>query len=247
MAMSSWTGLASRRLRPEVMDQPGLDPGRHRSALRALARINFLSRTAGRLWPPLAALAREAAPRTLRVLDVATGGGDVPLRLGRRFARAGLPVVLEGCDRSAVAVEYAAEAARRQGAAVRFFVADALADPLPAGHDVVMCSLFLHHLADDQAIDLLRRMGEAAGRMVLVSDLVRSRAGLLLAHVATRLLTLSDVVHADGPRSVEAAFTPAEARDLADRAGLHGAAVVPSWPCRFLLTWRTPPVRRAAP
>jgi len=226
-----------RRLQPEVMDQPGLDPRRHRQALAGLRRLNLWSGSAGMLWPPLAALARAAAPRPLRVLDLATGGGDVPIRLWRRARRAGLPVIVEGCDVSAVAVEHATTEAARRGAEVRFFRADALAGELPDGYDAVVCSLFLHHLTEDQAVGLLRRMADAAGRVVLVNDLARGRAGLLLARVATRLLTLSPVVRVDGPRSVEGAFTVDEARALAERAGLRGATVERRWPCRFLLTW----------
>jgi SAM-dependent methyltransferase len=229
----------ARRLQPEVMDQPGLPPDRHRHALRGLGRINFWSGSAGILWPPLAALARASA-RPVRVLDLASGGGDVPIRLGHRARRAGLSLVLEGCDVSPLAVEHATQQAQRRGAAVRFFVADALAGDLPAGYDAVMCSLFLHHLTQEQAVTILRRMGAAAGRLVLVNDLVRGRAGLLLAKVGTRLLSRSPVVHVDGPRSVEAAFTVEEARALAERAGLGGATVRRRWPCRFLLTWVRP-------
>jgi hypothetical protein len=58
-----------------------------------------------------------------------------------------------------------------------------------------------------------------------------------LAHVAGRILTTSDVVHVDGPRSVEGAFTMEEARALAERAGLHGATVRWRWPFRYLLKW----------
>jgi SAM-dependent methyltransferase len=226
-----------RRLQAEVMDQPGLDPGRHRQALDGLRRINFWSGSAGILWPPLAALARDAA-RPVRVLDLACGGGDVAIRLWHKARRAGLPVVVEGCDLSPIAVEHATRQAQRQAAAVRFFPADALSGELPGNYDALVCSLFLHHLTEDQAIALLRRMGAAAGRLVLVNDLVRSRLGLLLARVGTRLLSLSPIVHGDGPRSVEGAFTIAEAQGLAARAGLDGATVEPCWPCRFLLTWR---------
>ncbi len=229
----------SRRLRPEVMDQPGLAPGLHRAALRGLGRINFWSGSAGILWRPIAALARTAS-RPIRVLDLAAGGGDVAIRLWRKARRAGLPVSVDGCDISPVAVEHAARLAGRRRADVRFFVADALTADLPTGYDVVTCSLFLHHLTDDDAVTLLRRMGAAAGRLVLVNDLVRSRAGLLLAQVGTRLLSLSPVVHVDGPRSVEGAYTIEEARTLADRAGLGGATVGRRWPCRFLLSWSRP-------
>jgi 2-polyprenyl-3-methyl-5-hydroxy-6-metoxy-1,4-benzoquinol methylase len=230
--------VRQRRRQPEIMDQPGLDPERHRRALRGLERINFWSRSAGILWRPLAALAREYGP--LRVLDLATGAGDVPIRLWRTARRARLALHVDGCDLSPDAVAHALRRAAEAGADVRFFTWDALAGPLPAGYDAVVCSLFLHHLDEGQAVVLLRRMGEAAGRMVLVNDLVRSRGGWALAYVGTHLLSTCDVVHSDGLRSVEGAFTADEARVLAERAGLAGARVERRWPYRFLLTWRRP-------
>jgi SAM-dependent methyltransferase len=232
--------LSQRRCRPEVMDQPGLSPSRHVRALRGLARINLLSGSAGILWGPLKALGRELGTRALRVLDVASGGGDVPIRLWRRARRAGLDWDVEGCDISPVAVEHARACAARAGAEVRFFVHDALRDPLPAGYDAVISSLFLHHLDGDQARAFLRRLADSAGRLLLINDLARSWPGLILAHVGARLLSASPVVHTDGPRSVEAAFTPGEALALAEKAGLHGATVARRWPCRYLLTWRRP-------
>jgi 2-polyprenyl-3-methyl-5-hydroxy-6-metoxy-1,4-benzoquinol methylase len=219
--------LEQRRLQPEVMDQPGLDPAQHSLALRGLARINWWSRSSGILWPQLAAAARgRTCP--LRVLDLATG------------RRRGIDVQLEGCDASAVAVAYARQRAERAGVNVRFFVHDALAGPLLFGYDVVMSSLFLHHLERERARDLLARMAEQAQCLVLVNDLVRGVGGLLLARVGTRLLSRSWVVHTDGPRSVEGAFTMAELRTLADEAGLRGATVGWRWPFRMLLTWRRP-------
>ncbi len=232
--------LSRRRRRPEIMDQPDLKPARHVHALRGLARINFLSDSAGILWPEIAALARAIAPRPPRILDVATGGGDVPIRLWRRARRAGLDLHLEGCDISPVALEHARTAAARADAPLRFFEHDALSGPPPKKYDTVMCSLFLHHLDDEQAVAFLRRMAEAADRLVLVNDLERSATGLVLAYVVGRLLTTSEVVHVDGPRSVEGAFTRAEARSLAERAGLHGARVSWRWPFRWLLSWRRP-------
>jgi 2-polyprenyl-3-methyl-5-hydroxy-6-metoxy-1,4-benzoquinol methylase len=219
-----------RRREPEQIDQPDLDTQRHQAALRGLARINWWSATAATLGRELR---RLAAGRPLRVLDVATGGGDVPVRL----TRSGLPLELAGCDRSPTALAYAAQRAAALGAKVEFFTLDALHDPLPAGYDVLTCSLFLHHLDEPGAVELLRRLAAAAGRAVLVSDLSRSRTGLLLAHAAVRLLTRSPMVHADGPASVRAAWTPAEALRLAHDAGLTGATVRRSWPCRFLLMW----------
>jgi 2-polyprenyl-3-methyl-5-hydroxy-6-metoxy-1,4-benzoquinol methylase len=206
------------------MDQPGLDPAEHGRALDALARVNLLSLTAPSLGRELARFQRDRGLSTLSVLDVASGGGDVV----RALARPGWRV--EGCDVSPTAVEHAS---RRGGT---FFVHDALGSPLPAGYDAVTCSLFLHHLSDDQVIALLRRFAEGA-RFVAVSDLERNRPGLWSAYVVSRLITRSPVVHNDGPVSVRAAFTPREIARLAASAGLPGARVRRCWPFRWLLTW----------
>ena len=104
--------LQHRLQQPEMMDQPTLDPTRHIQALRGLERINYLSGCAGSYWPAIREAAGAASGKPLRVLDVATGAGDVPLRLWHRAKRAGLNVEIEGCDRSSVAVEHARRRAR---------------------------------------------------------------------------------------------------------------------------------------
>jgi hypothetical protein len=144
---------------------------------------------------------------------------------------------LAGCDVSLVALNHARDRARAAAAELELFECDAVRGDLPGRHDVVMCSLFLHHLDDGAAVGFLRKAAAAADRAVLVCDLQRCRAGLWLAQAATRLLTTSPVVHVDGPRSVRAAFTCAEALELTRRAGLQGARVQRKWPFRFLLSW----------
>ena len=219
------------------MDQPGIDAGEHEDALRGLGRINRLSLSASILWPAIEGLVKSHPDRLVRVLDLATGGGDVPIDLARRALRAGLEIGIEGCDISPVAVSFAAQAAEDAHLPVRFFRLDALNDALPEDYDIVMCSLFLHHLADDEAIGLLRKMAGAARSMILVNDLRRSALGYSLAWVGCRMLSRSSIVHNDGPASVQSAFRLSEVRSLADRAGLHGARLERRWPQRFLLNW----------
>jgi SAM-dependent methyltransferase len=227
--------LTRRNRQPELMDQPRLGEEAHRVALRGLARVNWLSGSVRILWRPIRDLARRRPGERLRILDVAAGGGDVAIGIWRRARRHRLSVDVDGCDLSPTALACAEERARRQGAEVRFFRRDVLAEPLPDGYDVVTCSLFLHHLDEEPAVELLRRMGAVARWLVLVNDLERSTAGYRAAYIGTRLLSRSPIVHVDGPRSVEGAFTLSEARDLAERAGLQGATVERRFPFRFLL------------
>jgi 2-polyprenyl-3-methyl-5-hydroxy-6-metoxy-1,4-benzoquinol methylase len=227
-----------RRRQPEIMDQPGLDPRQHAGALRCLERVNWLSRPAAIFWPHLRDLGRENPTSSLRILDIATGGGDIPIKFWLKARRAGLNCSIDACDVSTVALKHARENAERAGADVHFFEHDVLAGPLPREYDAVTCSLFLHHLDSDDAVAALRRMAASARRMVLVSDLRRSAMGWFMAWAGTRVLTTSYVARFDGPVSVEGAFTLAEARELAEQAGMSGAAVRRCWPWRWLLTWR---------
>lgn len=230
--------MRERLLQPELMDNPALPPHRHDPALRGLARLNTLSNAAGALHAAMADLLADASPgQPLRVLDLATGGGDIPLRLAQRAPGR---LTIHGCDISPHAIHRANAAAARRNLPAHFFTCDLLHDPLPAGYDVLTCSLFIHHLTTDDARQLLHRMAAAARRRVLVLDLHRSRLNHALVAAAARLVSRSPIVHADGPRSVRAAFTADELTQLARQAGLAGATVKKRFPCRLLLTWSRP-------
>jgi len=233
------TLIQVRSLQSELMDQPDIDRDLHLDALRGLGRINIVSRSASILWPAIAEAARRVAPTTLRVLDIACGGGDNAMTLAQRAKAAGLPIEIDGCDISQCAIM---EARRRADDAAnynaRFFRLDAIAEPLPTGYDVLMCTLFLHHLEEDKARGLLQKMSEATGDTLLICDLQRSWLGYGLAWVGCRLLTRSPIVHIDGPRSVAAAFAVDEIGSLATRSGLDGITLTHHWPQRWLLTWR---------
>jgi hypothetical protein len=95
--------------------------------------------------------------------------------------------------------------------------------------------LFLHHLTEDRAVELLKRMAYMARRLMIVSDLKRCRLGYTMTQAVVRLISRCDVVHHDGPQSVAASFTMEEARELARRAGLTSATVCRAWPFRYLL------------
>lgn len=225
-----------RHIEPELMDDSALDADSHRLALRGLARINAVSRSAATLSTALCRQVADGRTEPVRVLDVACGGGDVTVSVQRLADRGGIPMRVDGCDVSATAVHLATRHARRCSNDARFFQHDALDGPLPRGYDVIISNLFLHHLSHDQAVGLLARMSQAADT-VIINDLIRGPLGYAAACLGTRLLSRSLIVHVDGPRSVRAAFTLDEARGLADRAGLEDAEVEPLFPFRWLLTW----------
>src|SRR5262249_55388965 len=107
----------------------------------------------------------------------------------------------------------------------------------PTDFDIIVNSLFLHHLTTESAVEVLHKMADSSRSLLLLNDLVRCRRGYLLAQYGGRLLSRSPIVHSDGPMSVEAAFTVNELKEMARKAGLAGATVSRCWPARMLLQW----------
>ncbi len=227
-----------RRVTPEIMDDPGITEAAHLNALNGLRRINRASNTVHYMMKPIVALARRENLKRLSMLDVACGGGDVPIGVAIMAQRAGVEIDLTLLDRSATALENAAAAAEGAGVACQCIQADLLTQHQELSFDVVTCSLFLHHIPEPvQVIEFLKKLRAMARRQVVISDLRRSRSGFVVAWIGTRLLSRSPVVHYDGPISVRAAWTMRELADFAARAQMNGARIHDCWPWRMLLVW----------
>ena len=178
-------------------------------------------------------------PAPVRILDIASGAGDIPIATVAARKTCRREIGNPGNRYQSQKHRIRPRQADRSQASIGFMCTNALTDELPRDFDVVMCSLFLHHLSNEDAAKLLQRMASATRCLGLVSDLRRSSYGLFLAYAASRLLSRSPVVHVDAVRSVRAAFTMDELGRLADEAGIPPERISRQWPARMLLTWRT--------
>ncbi|MCG8467657.1 MAG: methyltransferase domain-containing protein [Gemmatimonadetes bacterium] len=227
-------GLDERTIEPELMDDPAIDDASMGTALDGLGRVHAMTGSIRLLWPIIERWAYSNRYRGIfRVLDVASGGGQLTIAIARRLGHAGVSAKVHGCDLSSTAVEYANDRAMRAGVDAEFFQMDAVED-LPDGYDVITSSLFLHHLERDEAVRFLSRV-KARCRHFLVHDLLRSRWGFALAYVGVRALRCGRVCYSDAPGSVSSAFTIEEVRALVKDAELEGAAIEARFPARFLL------------
>ena len=138
--MLRWLRLGDRRQTPEIMDDPAIDPTRHDHALRGIARLNIAARSARLVCGPILGLARQQRGRPLRVLDVATGAGDLPIALFRRARSVGVELEIDACDLSPVAVEHARRRAADAGTPTRVFQLNILEQPIPANNELVTTS-----------------------------------------------------------------------------------------------------------
>ena len=166
------------------MDDPALSPDLHDAALEGLARLNRVAGADIGFREPLARLldAHDGGP--VRLLDLATGSADLPVRLDRWLGRSrpALERRWNGVDISEHALRRAEARARAAGLAFHSCRVDVLENELPPC-DIAMCSLFLHHLDDEQAVTAIRRLDASARIGVIVGDLRRTRLGLILADI----------------------------------------------------------------
>jgi 2-polyprenyl-3-methyl-5-hydroxy-6-metoxy-1,4-benzoquinol methylase len=227
-----------RRVTPEIMDKPDVAVAAHVAALDGLRRINRSSHAADNIARPIIAMARGKNLKKISMLDIACGGGDVPVGVVMSARRAGIEIDLTLLDRSATALRYAAAKADRAGINSQCVQSDCVTQRHALRFDVVTNSLFLHHLpGPETVVEFLRHMRETAKRMVVVNDLRRCRDGWIGAWIGSRILSRSGIVHHDAPASARAAWTKEELASFADDAKLDGVKIERRWPWRMLLVW----------
>lgn len=232
--------MLTRKRVPELMDDPLIDPDEHHQALTELARLNFITSSADIIWSQI----RHLKSRPVRVLDLATGGGDIPIALIGKAYKEQIPIEILATDASNTAVSYAEQKASKEldmlgeRFKLRFETVDVLKDDLPNGFDAVTCSLFTHHLDPPEVKLLMGKMYKSAEHLVLINDLVRSEMSYWLVWLGTRLFSRSPVVRYDGPVSVNASYTTQEMYEMAQSAGLTDLSVKFHPPCRQLLVSR---------
>jgi ubiquinone/menaquinone biosynthesis C-methylase UbiE len=222
-----------RQRHAELMDAETVDPDQLRRSLRFLRRVNRLFGYTRASIRHLQRFSRTWEPgRIIKILDVATGSGDIPQAVANWARRRGFEVRIVALDRHSATLHEAK--ARNHERSIQLIQADALQLPFDTGaFDYAMTSTFLHHLSDDQAVVALREMARVSRRGIIAADLLRSRRAYLWVRLFTSLA--NPVVRHDGPVSIKHAFSRGEILRMRDQAGLEFAHFYPHFGHRFVL------------
>jgi SAM-dependent methyltransferase len=204
----------------ELLDQSNLSLRELAINLRDVGRLN---RWFGGTRTVVAEVGRIARERGLTgrvsVLDIGTGGADIPRALVGWGKRHGITFEIVACDRHEQVVSLAA-AFSSGHESITVLRADALALPfLPRSFDFVTCSLLIHHMAEDEVVALLAKLRQLPRHALIACDLERSDRGRAGVWLATRLVCCNRVTRHDGPLSVLRSYTLDELRERSRRAG----------------------------
>ena len=218
--------LLARAAGSELMDDPDQAGEELAHSLTDLRGVNRWLGGTRSVLKLMRSMTRGQTSGMIRVLDVATGGADIPLALAAWARARGLRPRIAATDFHAGTLAVA----RRSVAAdpdIIVLIADARALPFADdSFDFSLCCTALHHFDEDDAVRVLRELARVAESGVIVTDLRRSRAGLLGARVlAATVWRRHPVTRHDGPLSVRRAYTAVELLELARAAGWRGARV----------------------
>ncbi len=228
----------SRLDQDELMDVEKVSFEEFRDCLVDLTRVNELTLA---YRPTLAYFERllpqiRALGRPLEVVDVGSGYGDM-LRAIHAWARKrDVAVSLTGVDMNPWSAKAAREATPPLERPIEWVTADAFAYEPARGIDVVVSSLFTHHLRDPEVVRFLRWMETTATTGWFVNDLHRHPIPYYFFRTFAKLARYHRFVQHDGPVSIARAFSPGDWRRLAREADIDLNRVTIAWKVPFRLT-----------
>ncbi len=186
---------------------------------RDLERIRQLNRWFGSYRLVLGFIRRWIKPGArLRIVDLATGSGDIPRLIINHSRAIGALVEVDAVDRQSATVDIARELSAGYPE-ISYIDADILEWKPAAAHDIALCTLTLHHFSNEDAVKVLRRCSEVATKFVLVSDLRRGfflKAGV---YILTAFVFREPMTRYDARLSAARAFSFKEFDKLARQAG----------------------------
>jgi ubiquinone/menaquinone biosynthesis C-methylase UbiE len=216
----------------ERLDTGDYTPQEH---ARWLREMRFIHRIFGEINALRGTLMRHLSAvdsHTVSILDVGAGSGHLLRSVHKLLGtRTSFLVAAELNTQAAASI-----AQMSKNGEIQVLQCDGLELPFADdSFDYVYCSLFLHHLVDSKAIELLREMNRVARRRIFVVDLHRSPIGYYFFRAFSRLL-FQRFTCEDGALSILRSFVPHELSQLAADAGLADVNVSRSWAYRLVLS-----------
>lgn len=222
----------------EWMDEP-CSYEDFRDCLKDLDRIN---RIIFGYSPTLTWLEQYAgADAPLHIVDVGCGGGDMLRRIDAWAQSRNLPVHLAGIDINPHAARAAREFSSRSSR-IEWITGDAFSYDPPVPIDLVISSLFTHHLTDSEIVRFLQWMDRVTTRGWFISDLHRKPIPYYLFSALATLMRPHRFIRHDGLISIRRSFDRDDWENYCAIAGLdqNGVNIYTMRPARLCVAREKP-------
>ena len=173
------------------------------------------------------------------IVDLGCGSGDSLLAIADWARKNNFNVKLTGVDMNADVIEYLGNHCSRypEITGITADYQEFLDRNITV--DIVHCSLFCHHLNDDELIRLFTYFSEKVTTGFVINDLQRNWMAYYSAWIFTRLLNGTVLAKNDGPISVLRAFKVSELMHLLEKANIKNYRIQKKRLFRYLLVGKT--------
>lgn len=217
-----------------MLDAPGIS---RELLYKNLRELDWLNRVLGGHSASLKGIKKLCfdKSRTWHIVDLGCGSGDALVHIAKWARRNHIKVKLTGVDRNSDVIQYFNNHIINYPEIVG--VVSDYKDflDLEESIDVVHCSLFCHHLREDDLVNLFRTIKKSVAAGFIINDLHRSSLAYYGVCFLTRLLNASVLSKNDGPISVLRGFKKKELLQMLEKVHFKEYTIHWRWAFRYLV------------
>jgi len=224
---------SKRSDRTEIMDDLEMEGD---LLSRSLAKLDWINKWLGGNNVTLSALDQliinHPKDEVLKIVDIGSGSGDMLRLVVNRLRKQNRKVEILGMDANDFTVNYA----RRESVdypEIKYqteYVSASTFDNLE--YDILLGTLFLHHLKDEDIIDVMKIGTEKAKLGVIVNDLNRSQIAYFLFNLLT-LFIPNPMIRQDGLTSILRGFKREDLEKYTSALNVKKSTIKWKWAFRY--------------
>jgi ubiquinone/menaquinone biosynthesis C-methylase UbiE len=222
----------------ELLDEPDVQQDLLFKNLKELAILNRTTGGHDITLKGLKQLVTDPA-KVYHIVDLGCGSGDSLQAIAEWARKNNFTVKLTGVDMNADVIGYLRKHCRSYPEITGITSDYREFLDRDSSIDVVLCSLFCHHLTDNELIELFALFKEKVTTGFVINDLQRNWMAYYSAWFFTRLLNGTALAKNDGPVSVLRAFKLSELKQLLGKAGIKNYTIQKKRLFRFLIVGKT--------
>lgn len=218
----------------EIMDDFAMEGEILRDALDKIASINqLLGGNKLTLHGVKDMLSTAEQDREFTIVDVGCGNGDMLRALADYATTKGLTFNLIGIDANNFTITHARDLSKNY-ANISYRCEDIFDKEFEnLKHDIVLCTLTLHHFKDDQIEKLLSVFYKNATLGVVINDLHRSKIAYRSFQALCKVFRLNDMSREDGLVSILRGFKKVDLIQFSEKLGFRKYDVKWKWAFRY--------------
>lgn len=227
------TKFSQRSYEKELLDAPYIQK---ELLIRNLKELELVNTTLGGHAITITGIKQLIVDRkkTYVLADIGCGGGDALIRIAKWARKNKFNVKLIGVDINADVIEYMNQKCKAYPEITGVVSSYKTYLGENPSVDIVHCSLFCHHLTNEELLGLFISIQQQVKGAFLMNDLHRHWFAYYSIKFLTRLLNGSVLVKNDAPLSVLRGFKRSELKKLLHQAQLD-AEIKWRWAFRYLV------------